>query len=133
MMGKKKATKSELKRQFVGKWRIIKMSEWDREYCDMEVKAYILIEGGGSGEFQFGLVSGSICGDFKKIHEECLFDFTWEGNEEYDAVSGDGWMEIRGNGTAEGEIRFHGGDKSMFWAKKATCEVKARKGSRHMN
>lgn len=109
------------KRDFSGKWRIIRMSEWDKEYCDSEVKAFIAIESSGSGEFQFGLVVGSVCGDFRKMAEGTIFDFTWEGSEESEQVSGDGWMKITKIGMAEGEIGFHAGDRSMFWAKKTVA------------
>ena len=94
------------------------MSEWDKDYCNMEVQAYIKVEKKGFGEFQFGLVSGSINGDFIIRNDEDIFDFTWEGCDECDDASGDGWMKIKENETAEGEIRFHAGDKSMFWAEK---------------
>ena len=84
----------------------------------MEVQAYIKIEKKGMGEFQFGLVTASLNGDFKKTNDENIFDFTFDGSDECDPTNGDGWMKIKENGTAEGEIRFHSGDKSMFWAKK---------------
>jgi len=123
-MKKRKATQAELERQLVGRWRIVKMSEWDEDYVNEEVRAFIEIEKSGSGEFQFGPVHGFVCGDFKKAGEGCVFDFTWNGNDECDAAFGDGWMKIKEDGTAEGEIRFHLGDKSTFWAKKKTKEGK---------
>ncbi len=107
------------KRDFIGTWRITKMSEWDNDYLDMEVKAFIRIGNSGEGEFQFGVVQCTAYGDFEKREGSIVYDFTFEGGDEGDDVSGDGWMRIVGNGNAEGKIRFHGGDKSMFWAKKA--------------
>jgi|SRR3989344_4394444 len=101
---------------FEGLWHIISMSNWDKKYCNMEVQAYIKIEKNGIGEFQFGLVQGQICGDFKK--EEQIFDFTWEGSDECDEANGDGWIKIKNDDLLEGEIRFHGGDRSDFLAKK---------------
>lgn len=115
-MKQKAKAKPVKKDDFVGKWRITKMSEWDNKYLDMEIKAYINIEKDGSGDFHFGLVSASIDGDFLK--EQQLFDFTFDGNDEMDPASGDGWMKISKNGVAEGEIRFHAGDRSRFWANK---------------
>lgn len=103
---------------YYGKWRITKMSEWDKEYCDMEVPAFITIKRGGSGEFQFGLVTACLDGEFKDAPKGRFFDFTWEGNDENDEVPGDGWMKLKEDDIAEGEIRFHGGDKSLFWAKR---------------
>jgi len=109
-----KAKKSD----FTGHWRITKMSEWDADYCDMEIPAYINIEKNGTGEFQSGLMTGSLDGDFKKTSEGLLFDFTWDGSNECDEAYGDGWMKLKKEGVAEGEIRIHRGDSSSFWAKK---------------
>lgn len=117
-MRKRKATQAELKRQLLGRWRIVKMSEWDDDYVNEEVRAFIEVEKSGDGEFHFGLVHGFVCGDFKKADEGMIFDFTWEGNDECDAASGDGWMKIKEDGTAEGELRIHAGDTSKFWARK---------------
>ncbi len=44
--------------KYADKWRITEMEQWDIEYMDMEVEAYIQIDPQNSGEFQFGLVSG---------------------------------------------------------------------------
>lgn len=115
----KKYKQKSMKQIFAGKWHITKMSEWDEDYCNMEVKAYINIEKSGMGEFQFGLVTGSLNGDFKKTTDETIFDFTFDGMDECDPTNGDGWMKIKEDGTAEGEIRFHMGDSSKFWAKKS--------------
>ncbi|HII17394.1 TPA: hypothetical protein HA361_05770 [Candidatus Woesearchaeota archaeon] len=109
----------------IGTWNIVKMSEWDSEYCNMEVQAYILIQRNGHGEFQFGSVTGDMWGEFKRSAKECTFDFTFEGSDEGDDISGDGWMKATDKKNAEGEIRFHGGDKSRFLSKKRS--VKKRK------
>lgn len=115
----KKHKPTGVKGIFAGRWHIIKMSEWDEDYCNMEVQAYINIEKSGLGEFQFRLVTGSLNGDFKKTNDETIFDFTFDGSAECDPTNGDGWMKIKEDGTAEGEIRFHMGDISKFWAKKS--------------
>lgn len=105
--------------KFTGRWQIVKMSEWDEEYCNMEVKAFIEIGLHWDGNFQFGLVSGSIDGGIVKRDRIDVFDFTFEGNDECEPVSGDGWMKIFDDGKAEGEFRFHQRDDSKFWAEKA--------------
>lgn len=113
-----------MKKDFIGTWRITKMSEWDNDSLDMEVKAFIRIDNSGSGEFQFGAVQGAMYGDFEKQEGGLVYDFTFEGSDEGDDVSGDGWMRMTGNKAAEERIRFHGWDKSMFWAKKAKAKMK---------
>jgi hypothetical protein len=107
-----------------GTWVITKMEQWDEDYFNMERQAFITIFGGGTGDFEFGTVSGGICGEFRETSHGVVFDFTWEGNEECDEVSGDGWFRSVDGKNGEGEIRFHQGDKSLFWAKK----VRPRKG-----
>jgi hypothetical protein len=52
--------------EFTGTWHIYEMSNWDDEYFNMEVQAYIEIDEQGNGEFQFGLVHGYIDGDIVK-------------------------------------------------------------------
>jgi hypothetical protein len=42
----------------------------------MEVQAYIKINSGGSGEFQFGLVSGQIDGEIDRYGDDERFEFT---------------------------------------------------------
>lgn len=112
------------KTEFAGKWNITRMSGWDADYCNMEVQAFIRFERGDSGEFQFGLVCGWMDGEYKDTAEGTIFDFTWEGSDECDEASGDGWMKINKDGTGEGEIRIHDGDGSRFWAKKVAKQVK---------
>ena len=104
--------------KFTGKWQIVEMSEWDKKYINMEVKAFIEIGLQLDGNFQFGLVSGSIDGGIIKRDGIDVFDFTFEGTDENEEVSGDGWMKILDDGTAEGYFRFHQGDDSKFWAKR---------------
>ena len=124
MMQKFKPKQAETgKKDFIGTWRITKMSEWSNDYVNEEVQAFIKIEKSGMGEFHFGLVQGSMCGNFKKNEEGMIFDFTFEGTDECEQTSGDGWMKINADATAEGEIRFHLGDMSKFWAKKSKNEI----------
>ncbi|KAF0191035.1 MAG: hypothetical protein FD167_6059 [bacterium] len=48
--------KEKSKTEFLGKWHIYEMSEWDEGYFNMEVQAYIKIDTDSMGSFQFGLV-----------------------------------------------------------------------------
>jgi prevent-host-death family protein len=96
----------------LGKWRIVEMELWDRNYLDMEEPAYIAFNERGGGEFVFGLVYGGLsCG-----YSPTSIDFTWEGNDEMEEALGDGWAELQDDGTVAGEIRFHAGDESGFRA-----------------
>ncbi len=104
--------------KFAGTWNIYEMELWDEDYFNMEVQAYIRINPKGGGEFQFGLVSGSIHGEIDE-EDGKKFEFTWEGNDECDSASGSGWIKLKGENTIKGRIKFHEGDSSKFWANKA--------------
>lgn len=96
-----------------GKWRITQMALWDRAFLDMLDPAYILFQGKDGGEFAFGCVTGQLhC-----RNSSVGVTFTWQGNDEMDEASGDGWAEIKPDGSLVGEIRFHNGDDSTFVAR----------------
>ena len=103
------------KNLLTGTWHITEMGEWDEDYFNMEVQAFITIDKIGNGDFQFGLVSGNIDGKFKKNR----LDFSFEAVDEMDEVNGRGWVELIDDDTIEGEFNFHQGDDSTFTAKRA--------------
>lgn len=103
---------------YVGSWRITEMEEWDNNYINMETQAHIEIDKKGHGTFQFALVMGNINGETQDICGEKRFDFTWEGSEEYDQISGNGWLKLVNNNELNGHIKFHSGDGSLFKAKR---------------
>lgn len=103
---------------FIGLWHITEMEQWDEDYFNMEVQAYIQIEASNQGNFQFGLVTGNLNGKLKtskSTGKEC-FTFTWEGCDEMDEVSGSGSLELVSHNELEGEFIFHQGDESTFKA-----------------
>ncbi|MBE0697718.1 MAG: hypothetical protein IH586_12425 [Anaerolineaceae bacterium] len=53
------------------------MNLWDEDYFNMEVQAFIRIEPNGSGDFQFGHVSGVLDGEAVKTGNLERFEFTW--------------------------------------------------------
>jgi len=104
---------------FTGTWHIYEMELWDEDYFNMEVQAYIKIEPDNFGFFQFGLVYGDIDGRIVDYADSKRFEFTWEGNDECDPMSGSGWVRIKEKDVLEGEFRIHLGDSSTFLARKA--------------
>ena len=103
---------------YSGQWRITEMEQWDSEYLDMDVPAYITIDAQGSGDFQFGLVCGQLDGDVIKEADQERFDFTWEGNDESDEASGSGWLKLNGKTKLTGRIKIHRGDDSDLIAER---------------
>ena len=111
---KKRAISDEL----IGLWHIYDMETWDEDYFNMEVQAFIDLYSNGCGEFQFGLVSGDLNGYLEQVSDQTRFAFTWEGVDEMDETSGNGWVKLGDNNELEGFIRFHSGDDSHFNARK---------------
>jgi hypothetical protein len=103
----------------VGTWHIYEMEQWDEDYFNMEVQAYITVDQRGAGDFQFGLVSGSLGGEFRQPGGIERFDFTWEGNDECDEACGSGWLTLKSADEVEGSISLLGGDRSAFAARRA--------------
>ena len=99
---------------FKGKWRIVEMDLWDREYLDMIDPAHITFQKQDRGEFSFGCVQASMTCSYGT---ETVF-FTWEGADEMDPVDGEGFAELTESGTIEGEITLRNGDESGFKAKR---------------
>jgi hypothetical protein len=102
-----------------GRWRIVAMPDYVEDYPDMMEPAYLLFEENGSGEFAFGCVTGQIFGGGSGD----TIDFAWNGNEEMDAVQGDGWAKLQPDGTLHGQICFHGGDEADFIAHRDTSST----------
>jgi hypothetical protein len=107
---------------FTGTWIITEMEMWDAEYINMEVQAFIQIGVNDLGHFQFGLVSGEIDGEVVKLGNVERFEFTWEGQDEMDPVSGSGWLKSAGLNRGEGRIKIHLGDGSAFKAVRAEAD-----------
>ena len=116
---------------FVGKWRITGMELWDDDFVNMERRASIEIDSDNQGSFQFALVRGEIDGYLENCEAETpdsprdsmqtapeRFSFSWEGFDELDEVSGSGWMRLTSANQAVGLIKFHGGDRSTFTARR---------------
>ncbi len=55
--------------------------------------------------------------DFPDMIEPAYILFDRSGNDEMDEASGDGWAELREDGTIEGQICFQGGDDADFIAR----------------
>ncbi|PSQ95417.1 MAG: hypothetical protein BRD55_10280 [Bacteroidetes bacterium SW_9_63_38] len=97
---------------FSGTWHIVEMEMWDADYFNMETQAHLRIDANGTGDFQFGLVSGRLDGEVDES-TGCL-RFTWEGRGEMDPVSGSGRLDRPEADEATGRIKFHLGDRSAF-------------------
>ena len=105
-----------MKSAFVGQWRIVEMEQWDQEFVDMDSPGHITFKPGGRGELHFGAVDLDL--DWRWDAAQNRVEFTFEGFDEGDEVSGRGWSAMQGD-RLEGRVQFHQGDESGFKAQKA--------------
>lgn len=104
---------------FTGRWRIVSMSDWDDNYLDEEVQAFIEFKTKGMGTFQFGYVQGQMDCRITSREGKPAVEFSWEGGDGADGTSltGFGWA-VLDDDKLNGMICIHLGDDSAFVAKR---------------
>ena len=101
---------------FAGRWRIASMELWDADAVDLVQPGFIEFDRDGSGRFGFIVVDGWMdCRETTRDGRPCV-EFTWEGSDEGDQVTGRGWATLDNDGALDGRIFFHLGDNSGFHA-----------------
>lgn len=91
------------------------MDLWDVDAIELVGPAFIDFEASGGGQFRFIAVQGLI--DWRPGVEggRGRVEFTWDGDDDGDHVSGRGWVEVVDD-DLRGQIFFHFGDASGFLA-----------------
>jgi hypothetical protein len=103
--------------ELTGRWRILEMDLWDQDALDLVAPAFIEFSPDHTGEFGFIVVTGWI--DWRRAGtDRSGVEFSWEGTDEGDPVSGRGWAELGNNGVLHGHLYFHLGDDSGFRAER---------------
>jgi hypothetical protein len=97
---------------FVGRWRITWMSNWDQDYVDLVEPGYVEFTDDGFGEFVFGAVCGWI--DARVSTCESRIEFSWQGECEGDDLCGRGEIEFATPCKGEGQVFIHNSDESKF-------------------
>ncbi|HVQ98873.1 MAG TPA: hypothetical protein VMS16_08740 [Mycobacterium sp.] len=77
---------------------------------------FIEFAGDGTGQFGFIAVRGWMDCRPAERDGRTGVEFTWEGVDEGDQVSGRGWAIVVADETIEGHLFFHLGDDSTFRA-----------------
>jgi hypothetical protein len=100
----------------VGRWRIVEMEVWAREDVDLEAPGFIEFEPDHTGSLGFVAVQGRV--DWRDASRDGRpgLEFSWEGFDEGDPVTGRGWVVVEDDGSVLGHIFFHLGDDSSFRA-----------------
>ncbi len=97
---------AELRKPFIGHWRIVSADQFDREYLDLCGEARLIVPPEGCGEVSFGAFLAGL--EFSFGADMLFFDF--QGHDEMDEVTGEGSMELTGSDKAEIELEYHYGD-----------------------
>lgn len=97
-----------------GWWRIVAMELWDADAIDLVGPGFIELDRNGLGSLGFIAVDGQL--DWREVVRDGRpgVEFTWEGTDEGDPVTGRGWAVLTDENTLEGRIFFHLGDDSGF-------------------
>ena len=124
--GKEKIEHVPSRNPFIGQWRIIDSSTWDHDALDLDGPAHLTFERGGLGHLHFVAVEGDI--DYRVAEREGgpAVEFSREGSDEGDPVSGRGWGVVVGD-ELRGQIFIHRGDDTSF---RASRDVRASRKAR---
>ena len=85
-----------------GRWRIMEMDLWDQGAIDLVVPGFIEFGDDGTGEFGFIAVQGWMdCRPGERDGRGSV-EFSWQGDDEGDEVSGRGWAVLADDGSLQG-------------------------------
>ncbi|MEU0885339.1 hypothetical protein ABZ345_42680 [Lentzea sp. NPDC005914] len=99
-----------------GRWRIVKMTNWDQDAVDLTEPGFIKFARNSTGEFGFIAIRGWMDCRWTKRDGRPFVEFSWEGHDEGDQVSGRGWAALAENDSLTGHLFIHLGDDSGFHA-----------------
>lgn len=102
----------------LGRWVIESMDMWSADDINLVEEGHVTFTKSG-GEMAFICVSLWLDCNAKGDSGSAV-EFTFEGSDEGDEVSGRGHARISGKDRIKGSIRFHMGDESGFVARRAS-------------
>lgn len=111
-----------------GTWRITEMDLWDLDDIDLVGPAFIEFRKARDGHFRFIVVEGQLDCRHGARDGRPFVEFSWDGWDEGDQVSGRGWAALQEDGSLRGHIFLHLGDDSGFRAVRAARKIEAIDG-----
>ena len=87
-----------------------------KEFIDLNGPRRLIIEDNGIGFLEFGAVEAEVDSRFESVGGVERLEFSFEGEDEGDPVSGRGWAVVIER-KMNGRIYFHMGESSDFTAK----------------
>jgi hypothetical protein len=109
--------KTPAKAALHGHWQIEASSLWDDESLHLFGTAYLKIRPNGFGEFVVGALEADIDWHARDDSSPPCVDFSFEGNDDGEPVSGRGWARCTGD-ALQAEIFIHRGDRSALTGRK---------------
>ena len=119
-MAKSKAkakAKPEAESPFKGRWLITSTSLWEDSEDEEDPEFIEFAAGNRLGNFRLGGIQGDV--DWREGRRDGgpAVEFSWEGDDESEQVSGRGWAVLEGD-ALRGWIGIHRGDESGFEARR---------------
>ena len=99
-----------------GRWRIVEMDTWDQDAVDFVGPGFIEFTDDATGQFGFIAVRGWMDCRTTERDGHPRVEFSWDGHDEGDQVSGRGWAVVNDDGTLNGHVFIHLGEDSAFRA-----------------
>ena len=99
---------------FVGRWRIVEMDVWDKDFLDLVETAHLTFKGAADGKIAFGALKGFLDVRYGTRDGSAYAEFSWQGNDENDPASGRGWVVLGTAGRLVGHFYIHNGEASGF-------------------
>ena len=116
-----------------GRWRIIEMEVWGKDYLDLVVPAHITFDDEAMGSFQFGTVNGWLDCRFSNAIAYRSSSSPGKGNDDSDLGCGRGWAKLDPEAGIEGQLFIHQSDDSSFKAiREATPKTQHSKAARSL-
>lgn len=111
--------------RLAGRWRIVAMELWDADAVDLVGPGFIEFGRDRLGWLGFIAVEGQV--DWREVVRDGRpgVEFTWEGCDDGDHMTGRGWAVLTDADTLDGRIFFHLGDDSGFQALREPASSKA--------
>ena len=127
-----RGAQSDSNRHIRGTWRIEDSDLWDRDALDLLGPAYVEFLPDGTGSFRFIAVEGWMDCRPAFIDGQPGVEFSWEGADEGDPVSGRGRAAELDDDRLQLHIYFHMGDESGFQARRVESTSHLLRSERHI-
>jgi hypothetical protein len=102
------------------------MDTWAQDAVDLVGPGFLEFDRDGNGRFGFIAVTGWMDCRHGAHEGRPRVEFSWDGSDEGDHISGRGWAELLPDGSLNGHLFIHNGDDSGFTAVPFPGEDKPR-------